>query len=206
MQPLLTATVTALLITTLAGCASMSEEECLAADWRTIGVEDGARGRGPEAIAGHRKACAKAGVTPNLVDYENGRQEGLTQFCRPARGYEFGSQGGSYEGVCPADLEADFLEAYNDGRGYYELAQAVETTESALNSLGYQLDKARDDIREREEWLRADNITDSDRAALQDKLRELNQQIGRLESKQNQLLVQLGERREKLRSYERGRY
>ena len=61
----------------VSGCSTMSADECVTADWRTIGYEDGAKGREASAISRHRKACAKHGVTANFDAYEEGRHEGL---------------------------------------------------------------------------------------------------------------------------------
>lgn len=35
----------------LSGCASMDKEECATADWYTVGLEDGAKGRGSSGWA-----------------------------------------------------------------------------------------------------------------------------------------------------------
>lgn len=73
-------TIIALLFT-LAGCAGgMSKDECLYADWRAIGFEDGSR-RGPAgAVSSRRTACAnKAGVTADMRAYLAGREEGLNE-------------------------------------------------------------------------------------------------------------------------------
>ena len=88
----------------LAGCASLGKEECLNADWRTIGYEDGTRGYSGSRIASHRKACAKHGVTPDLDQYEEGRLLGLREYCTPRNGYRLGTMGKGYNGVCPSDL------------------------------------------------------------------------------------------------------
>src|SRR3990167_8939124 len=81
----------------LAGCAGgMSKKECLYADWRAIGYEDGAQGRDASAIGSRRVACAdKAKVTPDMEAYLSGREKGLDQFCRPANGFDYGSRGDS---------------------------------------------------------------------------------------------------------------
>lgn len=51
----------------LSACASMSKDECLNANWKTIGYEDGSLGRPETTIQAHRKACAKINVTPDLT-------------------------------------------------------------------------------------------------------------------------------------------
>lgn len=53
--------------------------------------------------------------------YERGRETGLREFCRPASGFKFGAGGSRYAGVCPADLEDEFLDAYASGHHLYEL-------------------------------------------------------------------------------------
>ncbi len=187
---------------TVTGCSSMSVEECLVADWETVGLEDGTRGRGAGGIARHREACAKAGVTPDLASYEKGRSAGLVEFCRPGNGYEFGRRGGTYEGVCPSDTESGFLTAYNEGREYYELEQAVSDAESAVTSGEYSLRAARKDLDRGERRLDDDSLSADQRSRIEKKNRELATRIGRLEAEQSQLLIELGERREQLRAYE----
>ncbi len=51
------------------GCATMDKSECEQADWRIIGLEDGAEGRPVSYIGRHRKACAEYGIKPNLALY-----------------------------------------------------------------------------------------------------------------------------------------
>ena len=64
--------------TLLSACATgMGKDECAAADWRTIGYEDGVRGFPADRIGAHRVACAKHQVTPDLAAYMEGRDRGL---------------------------------------------------------------------------------------------------------------------------------
>lgn len=125
---------TALLLA-LPACASssgMSEAECRTADWRAIGYEDGARGTSPETFGGRRKACAEHGVTAGFDAYMAGHAEGLARFCRPQNGYQLGTRGYRYDGICPAPLEGPFLAAHAEGYGLYE-------RRSTLNRIGKQL-------------------------------------------------------------------
>lgn len=190
----------------LSGCASMSAEECVTADWRTIGFEDGARGMTPDSIARHRKACAKAGVTADQAAYERGRQDGLGEFCRPQRGYDFGRAGGHYAGVCPRDLEDEFVLAYEDGRRYYDLEQGVRSTERELGRIDSELQSARDDLASGEAQLIDGGGSVEERSRIVTDNRELAQRIGELENARAALLVELGERREALRHYSASNY
>jgi hypothetical protein len=112
----------------------MSKDECLAIDWRTIGYEDGVRGYSGDHIAQHRKACAKYGVRADLELYQDGRRQGLREFCQPINGYHLGERGGSYGGVCPAELERPFLTAFDSGHELYVLTARVFAAEAQLDS------------------------------------------------------------------------
>jgi len=112
----------------LAGCATMSKEECEATDWRTVGYEDGAMGQGIERLASRRQACAKHGVSLDLAAYRAGRDEGLLEFCQPANGFRAGTRGRDYSGACPAHLAADFEDAYRAGRELWRLESRVNDT------------------------------------------------------------------------------
>lgn len=118
---------------TLAGCASIGKDECLAMDWRTVGYEDGATGQGVQSLAHRRKACAKHGVVPDLDAYRLGRDEGLREYCRADNGFRVGASGRGYGGVCPEHLSADFTEAYEAGRTLWRLESRLS---DAINGIG----------------------------------------------------------------------
>ena len=118
----------------LAGCAGMSEQACLVADWQTIGFEDGAGGRPESTIGAHRQSCSKHGVTPDLESYRLGHAAGVETYCRASRGFEVGRSGAIYQGVCPAPLEPDFVAAYNSGRHLYELESALRAVDNQIAS------------------------------------------------------------------------
>lgn len=63
------------------GCASMSEDECKSGEWKSVGIRDGSQGREMSKFYSYKKACAEYKVTPNLVQYKEGRNEGLKSFC-----------------------------------------------------------------------------------------------------------------------------
>lgn len=185
----------------LGGCASMSAEECATANWQTIGYEDGANGMPGSGIARHRKACAKAGITADQSEYEIGRRAGLREYCQPGRGYEVGRAGNRYQGVCPADLEGDFLAAFEEGRFLYGLEQAVRDAENALQRVDRQLEDAADDLAAGEAALVDGTGTREDRLRLVDENREIAERIGQLELERDSLLIELGERRAHLSQY-----
>lgn len=97
----------------LSGCAGLSQEECLTADWQIIGFEDGAAGRSASRIGDHRRACAKHGVSPDKTAYDTGYDEGIRQYCSLGRGSNAGAAGYSRLQVCPAD--SDYQRGYEEG-------------------------------------------------------------------------------------------
>ncbi|MBS0364681.1 MAG: DUF2799 domain-containing protein [Proteobacteria bacterium] len=117
----------------------MSQNECRALDWRTIGYEDGVQGRSGDHIANYRQACGKYGVRTDLDLYQQGRMQGLREFCQPVNGYNFGVRGGAYYGVCPVELERPFLSAFDAGHQLYVLTARVSNADAALSSKRIEL-------------------------------------------------------------------
>ena len=118
----------AMALMALGGCATMSEDECRALDWRTVGYEDGAAGQGIERLTSRRQACASHGVAPDLDAYRAGRDEGLLEFCRPTNGFRVGTQGRGYSGACPEHLAPAFDDAYRAGRDLWRLENRIRDT------------------------------------------------------------------------------
>jgi hypothetical protein len=130
----------------LGSCAAMSAEECAVADWRSIGYQDGAAGMGMLKFADREKACAKGGVTADLNQYQIGRQEGLRSFCVAPSGFRAGLNGYSYQGVCPADLEGDFMLGYQDGRVAHQAQQAEKDARSRLDNARREIERLNEKI------------------------------------------------------------
>ena len=118
----------------IAGCSGMSEQACVTADWRTVGFEDGTAGRSEGGIGRYRQQCSEHGVTPDLESYRAGHAEGVRIYCKESNGFAVGHSGAQYQGVCPADLEPDFLAEYNSGRRLHELESALGSVDSRIAS------------------------------------------------------------------------
>jgi len=131
----------------LSACSSISKEECLAADWYSIGMEDGAKGYDMSRIGNYRKDCAEVGVAPDAEQYSQGRLVGLESFCTYDRGYSEGKRGASNRSVCPpGDLQADFMEGYNAGRYVYDVNQQIRGLERDLADVRKEMDQIRTDL------------------------------------------------------------
>lgn len=177
----------AMVLLALSGCATMDREECLTVDWRTVGYEDGVAGRSGDRIGQHRKACAKHGVTTDLAAYQAGREEGLREYCVPANGFRLGSQGGSYSGMCPADLDPAFSDAYASGRQLHTLESRLANVEYDLNAKRNALRNAESDIVSRSARAISNEATTEERAQAVVDVKQLGERVGRLKTEIRQL-------------------
>ena len=119
----------------LTGCATgMGKDECVAADWRTIGYEDGLHGYPADRIGAHRVACARHQVTPNLAAYTDGRQRGLVEYCQPKNGFRVGLHGGGYANVCSGPTEQSFVNGYQWGRQIYEARSELNNNQARVRN------------------------------------------------------------------------
>ncbi len=175
---------TALLISLTGGCATMSADECLTADWYAIGFEDGTRGVTPDQIGERRQTCAEHGVTPDLQAWLDGRSQGLTEFCKASRGFQQGRLNIAYQGVCSGGAEIEFLAAYDAGLVVGELERTIQSLQQERYRAEAELDEA-------DEWYeRAGDIdaavvsgeaTEQERRDLLRKLRAYERERGELE-------------------------
>lgn len=156
----------AALVLLASGCATMSEEECLVADWHAIGYEDGAAGLQVAQLGKRREACADYGVRPDATAYRAGRDEGLQLYCTEHRGFRLGRAGGGYNGVCPADREGLFLHGYEAGREVYLVWSAMNQVSKAINDRAQEREHILDDITEMSARLISDESTKEERITL----------------------------------------
>lgn len=132
-----------ILLSVLSACTTLTKEECLKGNWKTIGFTDGAQGYPIDRLGKHQKACADFGVSPHLATYQAGYQEGLKSYCVAETAFELGKQAQSYNGVCPQELEKPFMQHYLRGlksartRVEEEIAQQEQVLDEQHNVLIY---------------------------------------------------------------------
>lgn len=192
----------AIAVASLGGCATMNADECATSDWSAIGYEDGSRGYTADRLGSHRKACAKHGVTPDFQAYQRGHGQGVEAFCQPGRAFNFGANGGHYNGVCPADMEPEFIEAYQAGHKLHTLRANVSAASSQIYSMEQDLERAENRITATEVALISDEATTAERVVLLDELKDLSQQTGRLEAEIRQLIADRARYEQELQYYE----
>lgn len=172
----------------LAGCAStMNKDQCLVADWRTVGYEDGSAGRSAQWLERRGEDCAKHGIAPDLDAYLSGRDDGLVVFCRPRRGFDIGRRGGNYGNVCPADLEGAFLVAYQDGKGLYDRQYRYNALNNEISNTIAGIDALESDIAGSTVELATADMTIAERADLAVTLKNMAEDRGRLKERLPQL-------------------
>lgn len=159
----------------LAGCASLSKDECLSADWRTIGYGDASEGFARTRISEHRQACAQYSVTPDLDAYNRGYEQGLRVYCTARKGYQQGVNGYTYRGICPAGLEEPFLEAYAFGKDIYAVRSGIKARRHERNRAIEQLQAIEDEIAHTEAALIKGHMPPHQRALLLEDLKRLSE-------------------------------
>lgn len=135
----------ALIAMTMAGCETMSKEECRSADWFQVGYQDGRDGKRRSHIEYIAESCAKANVTPDRESYFDGRNRGLREYCTPEHGFDLGKNGTSYSHVCPPETANRFEASYKDGHRIYDARQLVSELEEKRHKLEEHLSKANTD-------------------------------------------------------------
>lgn len=139
----------------LSGCATISQDECLAGNWADIGYRDGVNGTSQTRIADYANTCSKYGAQIDRDTYLKSYNAGLALYCVPDNGYEVGRSGSSYKNVCAAPEFAGFRDAYYEGRAQYEeeqerlrileaehdrIIEAIEYTEHEIQSVRRRID------------------------------------------------------------------
>lgn len=176
MRNVLCAAALAGLAVGLGSCATMSEQQCLAGDWSGQGFSDGAAGYAMSRLGEHAQACARHGVVPDDASYRAGWSDGVLRYCTVENGFRVGSQGGGYAGVCPAGVERDFLVAYEDGRVIHLADAAVSEARGRIDSNGARLEELDDKIEAKQRELRAEGLSDAERDAIRNRIRELRRE------------------------------
>ena len=170
-------------LSVMTGCAGMSKDECLYADWRAIGYEDGAAGQPVSAVSERRSTCArKAGVTVDMAEYTAGRAQGLDLYCQPSRAFAIGADGQRYHGVCAGPGEAAFTAAYQAGRQLFDLERQVAEIEDDIRQARADLRNVEQYITDAEAGLIAPETTVEDRVQLVADLKTYSEDKGNIET------------------------
>ena len=110
-------------VLTLSGCAttqSLTPQQCQSSNWQEVGYTDGSQGRSGAYFGHYTNSCASVGgASPNRIQWEQGRQQGLKNYCTELNAYKLGREGYDWQPVCPLEGIEKLEEAYSQGRYYY---------------------------------------------------------------------------------------
>ena len=116
-------TLMGIALLTLAGCAttqSLTPQQCQNSNWQEVGYADGINGRSGDYFGHYTNRCASVGGTmPNRIQWEQGRQLGLKNYCTELNAYKRGREGYDWQPVCPLEGIEKLEEAYAQGSYYY---------------------------------------------------------------------------------------
>lgn len=183
----------------LGGCASLSESQCIAGDWQTVGMRDGLAGQQSAHLLNHQNACVKHGVVPDRQEYLAGWEQGVRQYCQPDNGFAVGERGAGYNNVCPAHLQGAFQEAYEEGRQLYEAQAAIEEFKRAIARKSDRLQQIAAQRTSAEADLVDDAATAAERRELLELTKTLSREEGALYAEIQELEIAVAVKSERLR-------
>ncbi|TCM67529.1 uncharacterized protein DUF2799 [Acinetobacter calcoaceticus] len=147
-------------VSLMQGCAIMSKNECLSANWNLIGQNDGFNGNG-SLMQKRAQACIKHKTVLDNEAYVQGYKKGLKNYCNPQTIFDYALQGrGTYQS-CPMELQNNLRPYYNAANSFYIANKnlvALEDTMANAKSKMYDYDlKAETRKNYREKYDNAEN-------------------------------------------------
>ncbi|QDG75097.1 DUF2799 domain-containing protein [Labrenzia sp. PHM005] len=130
----------------LAGCETVSQEQCVAGDWEALGQADAANGHDLSRFEKIVKDCGRHGVTPDAALYRNGWNQGVLIYCTPQNGFSLGRQGKRLNNICPVQLAAAFESSHALGRRIWTAEDRVRDLETLLSSKERQITRLRSEL------------------------------------------------------------
>lgn len=139
----------------LAGCATLSKQQCQTGDWQSIGLVDGQHGYAASRYSEHVEACAEHGLGANRSLYNAGREQGLRSFCTLSKAAEIGLENRTNYNVCRGELGLSFNRVYREANDVYAAEKEIEFAHTRIESLTHRLSQPKlADI------IRADTLSD----------------------------------------------
>ena len=188
------------IITSLAltGCATkptVSENQCRAGDWESIGYRDGANGAASTRILAHQDACGEYNIVPIKDHYLAGWQAGIASFCTPENGFSQGNLGRSLNRQC---TDAEYAAAHADGLQLHQARSTVNALAHELESHHSRLVNIKDEMVRVSTAQLAPELTVQRRVKLLAKLEQLAEERALLRSELPQLELELSEAESRL--------
>ena len=189
---------------TVTGCASdsVSESQCIAGDWQTVGYRDGANGYRSTQLLEHQNACVKHGVIPDRTAYMAGWTQGVREYCDANNGYDAGERGDGYNNLCPDDQRQAFLTAYHAGRQLYLARSEVGDLEQQIGQREVRLDEITAELVSSASQQLDPTLTPAARVDLLAAMQRLAEERGRINAELPTLRQQLAYKTQQLAALE----
>ena len=177
----------------LTGCASRSltEHQCAAGDWYSIGERDGFAGSNSSRVLDHQNACGRFGIVPDTAAYRQGWDTGIRRYCTADNGYQQGVSGRGYGGSCPAELDPNFRAAWEDGRALYLARTAVNNLQRRLEQIEARRQSIDSELMGAALAQTKPDLTAEERLALVDKTKRLLEERDQLDRELPQVAAEL---------------
>lgn len=130
----------------LAGCETVSKEQCLAGDWSEIGRAHAAQGFPSSRFEDVTKDCGRHGITPDPQAYMSGWSEGVLLYCTPLNGFNLGQQNTSLSPICPPNLAGEAERAHRLGQRLWSSRDRVTQLERRIDERQREIDRLNADI------------------------------------------------------------
>ncbi len=182
------------------GCATLSESQCVASDWETVGFSDGLSGTASSQLLKHQNACVKHGIVPDRNAYLAGWGAGIAQYCNPGNGFAVGQRGESFGNLCPSHLKDAFYAAYQDGRQLYLAQREIDQLERRVSQKEYRLRQIDEDLKRTDIELIATETSTERRVELLAHSKALSEEQLALETEIQALEGQIAQKSEQLDS------
>lgn len=100
----------------LTGCQQSSKKFCENTNWRKEGFFTALNGKSRRIFEDYSKKCKEKKVELNSAVFNEGFDEGASQFCERSAAIAYGAEGLLYDGTCEDLNEVEFLKSYRKGR------------------------------------------------------------------------------------------
>lgn len=184
--------IAVLLTPMLAACASLSQDQCQAGDWRAIGMEDGRQGRPLSRLSNHTEACSEYGIAVDQALYLDGREQGLLSYCRPEVAARESVDGRRYYNVCEGAAGQSFARVYAAGERIYQLEAELNSIGSEIDSVSRQLRQSGLSESEVASLLREIRFLERDRNSLRRDIRLAESRLSAITAQEQARLAALG--------------
>lgn len=190
--------VAAICVLILSGCATLSESQCVASDWETVGYRDGLGGTASSQLLQHQNACVKHGIVPDRDSYLVGWHQGVELYCQPDNGFAVGQRGGGYSSICPGHLKDAYYAAYQDGRLLFTAQSEINRMNRQVSQKEHRIKQIKSEQSSAEADLIAEETTTERRFELLLATKALAEEHGTLETEIHNLKVQVAVKSEQL--------